>query len=111
MKYRVVLQPGAEADIGEAFAYLRARAPEAAERWLRGLYASVETLETIPTRCGLARENDAFRDQIRQLLYGKRQHKYRILFTVRGGEVHVLHVRHGARAALEPRRRPSDDPE
>ena len=84
MKYRVVLQPGAEAEIAEAFDYLYARAPEAAERWLRGLYAAVGTLETFPLRCGFARENDAFREEIRQLLYGKRQHKYRVLFAVRG---------------------------
>jgi hypothetical protein len=64
------------------------------------LYASVATLETIPNRRGLARESDSFDEEIRQLLCGKRQHKYRILFAVRGNEVRVLHVRHAARQSL-----------
>ena len=38
--------------------------------------------------------------EIREIFHGRRQHKYRILFTVSGNEVHVLHVRHGARLAL-----------
>ena len=102
MKYRVVIQPDAEAEVAEAFAYIHTRSPANAERWLRGLYSVIETLETMPGRCALARESGAFKEEIRQLLYGKRQHKYRILFTVHDNEVHVLHVRHGARAALGP---------
>src|SRR5687767_906022 len=111
MKYRVVIQPGAEAEVVEAFGFIHDRSPASAERWLRGLYAAIESLELMPKRCGLARENAAFEEEIRQLLYGKRQHKYRILFTVRGNEVHVLHVRHGARTTLglDPKP-PSDDP-
>ena len=54
----------------------------------------------MPRRCGLARENSSFKEETRQLLYGKRHHKYRTLFTIRGDEVHVLHVRHGARQAV-----------
>jgi plasmid stabilization system protein ParE len=102
MKYRVLIQPGAEAEVAEAFGYIHARSPANAARWLRGLYAAIGTLETMPKRCGLARENDAFREEIRQFLYGKRQHKYRILFTVRADEVQVLHVRHAARQSLNP---------
>ena len=102
MTYRVLIQPGAEAEVAEAFRYIHARSPASAEKWLRGLYGLIEMLETMPRRCALARENAEFPEEIRQLLYGKRQHKYRILFTVRGAEVHVLHVRHGARQALRP---------
>jgi plasmid stabilization system protein ParE len=102
MKFRVVIQPGAEAEVAQAFAYIHARSPANAEKWLRGLYAVIATLESMPGRCGLARESRAFELEIRQLLYGKRQHKYRILFTVRGDTVNVLHVRHAARDALRP---------
>lgn len=102
MKYRVVIQPGAEAEVADAFAYIHARSPANAERWLRALYALIETLETMPGRCGLGRESAAFEQEIRQLLYGKRHHKYRVLFTVHNDEVHVLHVRHAARDAIRP---------
>jgi plasmid stabilization system protein ParE len=68
VKYRVIVQPDAEAELAEAFAWLHDRAPANAERWLRGLYDAVESLEMMPNRCGLARENDAFPEEIRQLL-------------------------------------------
>jgi hypothetical protein len=33
---------------------------------------------------------------------GRRQNKYRILFTIRPREVHILHIRHAARRTLTP---------
>jgi len=50
----------------------------------------------------LPRENDAFEETIRQLLYGKKRGTYRILFTVKKGTVEVLHIRHAARQYLGP---------
>jgi plasmid stabilization system protein ParE len=52
----------------------------------------------------LAPESDAFEMEIRQHFYGKRQHRYRILFTIEGKTVYVLRVLHGARRALNPER-------
>ena len=40
--------------------------------------------------------------ELRQLLYGKRHNKHRILFTIRDNDVIVLFVHHSARAELEP---------
>ena len=97
MKYRVVIQPDAEAEVEEAFSYIFARSPDHAVPWLRGLYKAVETLEQFPSRCGIAPESRYFRQEIRQYLYGRGRHRYRILFTIHRDEVHVLHVRHGAR--------------
>jgi plasmid stabilization system protein ParE len=37
---------------------------------------------------------------IRQLIYGGRRGRYRILYVVRGKEVRVLHVRHGAQRRM-----------
>ena len=51
--------------------------------------------------CPLAPENDEFEEEIRELLYGKRQHRYRILFTIREQAVVVLHIRHGAREHIK----------
>ena len=58
MIYEVIVTPAAEDDIAEAFAYIQARAPENAERWVRGLYKLVGKLESMPKRCGRAREAD-----------------------------------------------------
>lgn len=48
----------------------------------------------------LAIESGEFTEEIRQLLYGKRSGRYRVLFVVRQNVVRVLHVRHGARQPL-----------
>lgn len=39
---------------------------------------------------------------LRQLLYGRRPHVYRIIYDIDEGSgiVHVLHIRHGARDAM-----------
>jgi hypothetical protein len=50
----------------------------------------------------LAPESADFGHAIRQLLYGRRQHAYRILFDVAGDTVRILHVRHCAREYLKP---------
>jgi hypothetical protein len=50
----------------------------------------------------LAPENEYFPEEIRNLFYGKRRNAYRIIFTIRGDTVHVLHVRRGARQVLNP---------
>jgi len=102
MKYRVVIQPPAREDIEAAYAWLAEQSPAAAARWYDGLEKAVGSLESWPRRCPLAPETDAFAVQIRQLLYGRRTGRYRILFTIRGREVHILHVRHGARRGLGP---------
>ncbi|MGD0414539.1 MAG: hypothetical protein ABSA80_04235 [Terriglobales bacterium] len=39
--------------------------------------------------------------EVRHLLYGLAPHVYRILFTIEGETVHVLHIRHGRRQPLE----------
>ena len=60
--------------------------PTAAEKWLAGLYKAIDTLQTRPLRCPIAAESDKFREEIRELLYGKRgkrKHKHRIIFTIR----------------------------
>ena len=74
MNYEVIIMPAAEAELEQAYLWLAQRAPE----------------------------RDAFDHDIRQLLYGKHQHAYRILFDVVGQTVRVLHIRHGARQRLEP---------
>lgn len=94
--------PSAEAELEAAYLWLNERNPQAAAAWYNGALDAVLTLETFPERCPLAPESDAFDQDIRQLLYGKRQHAYRIIFDVVGHTVRILHVRHGAREHLRP---------
>lgn len=73
-----------------------------ASEWFQGLIEAINSLEKSPQRCSLAPENDTFDEEIRQLLYGKRRSTYRIIFTVSGQTVYILHVRHASRQLLEP---------
>ena len=98
--YRVIIQPNAEAEIEAAYLYRYARAPQAAAGWFAGLVEAINSLEQLPARCPLAPENAYVAEEIRRLLYGARRDVFRILFTIQGDAVQVLHVRHGAQQYL-----------
>ena len=59
----------------------------------------------MPHRCSLARENEHLEDELRQLVFKR---NWRIIFTIEGGTVHVLRVRHGRQQELD-RFRESDE--
>ena len=61
---------------------------------------AIRSLARNPHRCVAAPESVEFEQDIRQLVHGRRAGRYRILFVVAAGTVHVLHVRHGAQRHL-----------
>lgn len=99
-QYQVIILPSAERDISEAYEWLSERDQEAATRWYNRLIELILALDTFPERAPLAPESKTLRREIREIFHGRRQYKYRILFTVTKDKVYVLHVRHGARLAL-----------
>jgi toxin ParE1/3/4 len=76
---------------------LSQHAGDAGIRWFLSLKDEIDSLATFPERCALAPENTKFPFEVRQLLYGRRPHRYRILFTIDGDTVNVLHIRQGRR--------------
>lgn len=98
MRYRVEFTDSAEADADAAYSWIAERAPEAAVRWFEELERRVASLVSFPERCPLAPESAAFGQEIRHPIFGN----YRLLFTVTGRVVYVLHVRHAARLPLSP---------
>jgi plasmid stabilization system protein ParE len=100
MAYRVRLTPEAEADIEELYRWLIAPTPLRGPAWFNGMMDAIESLASHPQRCPLAPETAFFPKEIRQLLYGRGRGVHRILFTIKGATVVVLHVRHGARTHL-----------
>jgi plasmid stabilization system protein ParE len=98
MAYRVEVTEIAAAEIDSAYLWLRQRSPGAAERWYRGLMASLATLRENPRRCVRVLGSSSGGTEIRQLIYGRRHGRYRIVFTISDDTVEVLRVRHGARA-------------
>jgi plasmid stabilization system protein ParE len=99
-RHQVIILPSAERDIGEAYEWIAEQNAEAAVRWYNRLLEVICSLDVFPERAPLAPESKSFNREIREILHGRRQHKYRILFTETENEVHVLHVRHGARLTL-----------
>lgn len=107
-RYKVIVTPEAEASIRESFMYILARSPMNAERWIRELYAEIDTLETMPERCPYALERKYFEEDLRQLLFKS----HRVVFSVNKARhaVYVHEVRHAKRRALgEPILEEDDD--
>jgi plasmid stabilization system protein ParE len=100
MRFQVEITPIAEAQIEQAYCWYRDRNPEFADRWFRGLMNAIATLQEKPQRCALAVEHEIFPEEVRQLLYGKPQNIYRVLFAIRETKVYILYVRHSAQAPL-----------
>ena len=108
MTYRVEIDPRATVEIEKAYLWLAGRSPMKAVEWFNDFHDAIESLQTLPMRCPLVPERDAFPEEVRQLLYGKRGGVYRILFTVTNKTVRVLRVRHGARLRLSSHKPPSN---
>lgn len=99
MTYRVELSARAIRDLRQLYDAIAARHVPAAANWFNGLEAKVAGLGAFPGRGGTVPEDG----RLRQLLYGRRPHVYRIIYEIDEGNrvVSVLHIRHGARDAME----------
>ena len=98
--YTVNITDEVAADIEKAFDYIHEQSPQNAVKWLRELYKAIDTLETMPDRCPLIREHDAFEEQVRNLLF----YSHRIIFTINEGTetVQVHAFRHAAQDEIRP---------
>ncbi len=107
MAFRVEISPRAFNDLDEIAEYIKQRSSfEQAEKWFNRIIAEIRTLELSPHRCHLAEESEELGQQVRVLLYGKRNHRYKVYYSVQGttpstGAVRVFHVRHWARRSLD----------
>lgn len=103
MTYRIEISSVAEAEADSAFLRLsQVTSVAQASQWYSGLLKVIESLSTMPKRCKLARENEYFSQEIRQLLYGQSRNSYRILFTVleETSTVRILHIRHSSQSVI-----------
>lgn len=101
MRYRIQLSDKAEIDVDAVLAWFRdQRATEAGRRWFADMWTVLDTLERNPDRCSLAPESEKSETHVYELLFGRRRTKYRILFEIYDGTVHILRVRHSARDRL-----------
>src|SRR5450755_1932791 len=98
MVFRVDISAQAEREADEILHCLLSQHPgETGMRWFQALEDAIASLAQLPKRCPVAAESGPFPFEVRQLLYGRRPHVYRILFTITGDTVNILHIRHGRR--------------
>jgi plasmid stabilization system protein ParE len=106
MAFRVEISPRAFNDLDEIARYINRQSSfERAEEWFNGIIAALRTLEDMPARCPVADVTKELGQEVRLLLYGKRNRKYKVYYSIRQrgpstGTVQVFHVRHWARKSL-----------
>jgi toxin ParE1/3/4 len=89
-RFTVVITEPAQEDIARSYKWgTKEWGREQAQAWVRELRAAINGLKQLPERHQLAPESDAFDIEIRQLVVGR----YRVLYTIVGKRVSVLHVR------------------
>jgi toxin ParE1/3/4 len=98
MAYLVNVTPRAKRDLDAIYAAINAEFSDTAFRWFNGLERAILTLEEGPERCPPTPEDG----RLRHLLYGKKPHVYRVIYSLgqKSGAVDILHIRHGARQAF-----------
>lgn len=103
MAFRIKFSETADRNIYEILEWLvEEDAGDAGYRWFLGMREAIRSLGTMPKRCALAPEAVEFPFEVRQLLYGRKPHVYRVLFTIEDDTVHVLHIRRPRQQQLRP---------
>src|SRR5580765_2394198 len=101
MAFQVRTTAQADEDADSILTWLVSQgAGESAIRWYVALADAIASLSEFPQRCVLAPEDSEFPFEVRLLLYGRKPHVYRILFTIEEDLVYILHIRHGTRLPL-----------
>ncbi|MDK9720640.1 MAG: type II toxin-antitoxin system RelE/ParE family toxin [Rhodospirillales bacterium] len=95
MTLKLVITPGAEADLDGLFTYIAQDSPANARKFVSNLRKRLKTLTSLPRRCPRAPEDGLDGLEIRHLLHKD----YRILFAIDGQTVVILQVLHGSRLA------------
>lgn len=106
MAFRVEISPRAFQDLDEIAQYVKQSSSfEQAEKWFNGIIAAIRSLEEMPNRCPAADESEELGEEVRLLLHGTRNRRYKVYYSVQertssAGTVRVFHVRHWARRSL-----------
>jgi plasmid stabilization system protein ParE len=104
MTYPVRFSTRADRELeGSADWWANHRSINQARRWYAGFSDAIASLSSNPERCPLARENDSFACEIRDMPYALGAHPtHRAVFTIRPSMVLVLSIRHVAQPDLTP---------
>ncbi len=101
MAYRVDITNRAERDLEQIYLTIEANSSKQASIWFNGLERNILSLDQHPARGAPIPEGT----ELRHLLYGRKGHRYRIIYAIddTSSIVTVLHIRHAARDAIPPK--------
>ncbi len=103
MKYTVIVTDPARDQLLEIARWWAVnRSSEQAIRWYDGFCESLKSLGELPEIHRFARENDQFKDELREFYYGLTRRTHRAIFRIDGDIVRVLAVRHLAQDDIRP---------
>ncbi len=93
--YRVEVMPRAARNLHHIYEVIGASNSSLARKWFDGLEALILSLDKFPWRGNATPEDQ----NLRQLLYGRRPHIYRVIYAIDDAAkiVSVIHIRHGRR--------------
>lgn len=101
MTHAVVIHATAKAAVRRNSDWLRLKfSARKADQWVADIGTAITGLALDPERCPEADEAAELGIDLRVLFHGRRPHVFRILFTIDGNTVNVLHVRHAAQNRL-----------
>ena len=96
MKFRINVVRRADRDVDQIMSWLahHQKAPQAAVRWFRAFEAALSRLARFGDQQPFAPENELVDFELRHMAFKTRRGQlYRLLFTIIGDEVRVIHVR------------------
>jgi plasmid stabilization system protein ParE len=98
MAYRVDITERAERDLERLYLTIEADNTPQAHTWFNGLERTILSLDEHKARGASTPESS----ELRHLLYRRKGHRYRIIYTIDDANlvVTVLHIRHGARGSF-----------
>jgi len=99
MAFRVEFTPRARTDLDELYNWVSENAPYRGPLWFDRFEATILSLKTFPERCSAVESLSTSEHTIRQLVFGRKKHRYVVYYAVFGDVVRILHVRHGVRKA------------
>ncbi|MBX9679592.1 MAG: type II toxin-antitoxin system RelE/ParE family toxin [Gemmataceae bacterium] len=103
MKFKVRVLPFARKDLLTAVAWLKERSARGADRLADAFEKAVAEIVKDPQRFPLAVEDADVVVELRQYLFGTPHgRKHRIVFTIVGNEVRILHVRGPGQNRIDP---------
>jgi plasmid stabilization system protein ParE len=83
MAFRVEISPRAFNELDEIARHIKQQSSfEQAEEWFNAIVAAIRTLEDMPNRCPVADVSKALGQEVRLLLYGRRNRRYKVYYSI-----------------------------